>query len=59
MAMTKCTSPSSLWEVFELTNEVVNGKQTEKAICKLCDRLRVAYGGGSTNLQSHLQVNQC
>ena len=50
----KRTSP--VWEFFELMEVDVDGKKTKKAICKLCDGLKLAYGGGTTNLLNHLEA---
>ena len=51
MATRKHTSP--VWDYFELTEGNVNGK---KVICKLCDGLKLAYGGGTSNLMNHLEA---
>ena len=46
MATRKLTSP--VWDYFELSEEIVNGKKkTKKVICKLCDGLKLVYGGGN------------
>ena len=48
---------SAVWEFFELT-EVVDdaGKKHKKAICKLCERVTLAYAGRTSNLFNHLEA---
>ncbi len=53
-ATRKHTSP--VWQFFELKEIVSDDKKKKKAVCKLCDGLQLAYGGGTTNLQSHLRA---
>ena len=48
---------SPVWQFFELKEiSSGDGKKKKKAVCKLCDGLELAYGGGTTNLQSHLRA---
>lgn len=51
--MAKRKRTSVVWEFFELMDE---RKKVKKAVCKLCDGLRLVYAGGTTNLLSHLET---
>ena len=48
------TSP--VWEFFELKEVAINEKKFKKAICKLCEGVSLAYGGGTSNLLNHLKA---
>ena len=56
MATPKHTS--AVWEFFEepvvVSGDGKDGKAQKKVACKLCD-LKVADGGGTTNLANHLK----
>ena len=45
-----------MWEFFELTEGAINEKKFKKAICKLCEGVSLAYGGGTGNLLNHLEA---
>ena len=51
MSTRKRTSP--MWEFFELREVAIDGKKLKKAVCKLCDGVSLAYGGGTSNLLNH------
>lgn len=43
---------SVVWEFFELMDE---RKKVKKAVCKLCDGLRLVYAGGTTKFLAILK----
>ena len=47
--------PSPVWEIFNKTKEICDGKKTKKAACSLCDE-KLAYCGGTSNLSKHIEV---
>jgi len=47
---------SKVWDYFELTDVEEKGKKIKKATCTLCEGVSLAYSGGTTNLQSHLEA---
>ena len=54
MSTRKRTSP--VWEFFELMEVAINEKKFKAAICKLCEGVSLAYGGGASNLLNHLEA---
>jgi len=54
MSTRKRTSP--VWEFFKLMEVAINEKKFKKVICKLCEGVSLAYGGGTSNLLNHLEA---
>ena len=47
--------PSPVWDIFNKTEEICDGKKTKKATCSLCDE-KLAYCGGTSNLSKHIKA---
>jgi len=54
MSTGKHTGP--VWEFFKLMKVAINEKKFKAAICKLCEGVSLAYGGGTSNLLNHLEA---